>query len=243
VRNVMRMKEEKTVGPSGRGVGTKLKIVLLVALLFGAPALVTAALLATDFGGAVADAAQPGGKVRGLLVDSDGRGVGGVDVELSVVSASGGQTEGPSTMSASDGTFALEAEPVQGHYELRAGGGNWQRVVKAYSFLDANKKPIESDVARIVLRPGCRLELEFARADESAAGDGDYTLQGEFGDGLFFGFLKPQMKTSGDIKGGRLTLAGLPPMKANIFVKMSSGETVELTLDLEPGMNKKRIKI
>jgi hypothetical protein len=224
-------------------VGSKLKIVLLVALLFGAPALVTAALLSTDFGSAVADGAQPGGMVRGVLVDSEGKSVSGAEVALAAVNPAGGRVDGPSVKSAIDGAFELRAEPLQGHYEIRTGSGDWQRAVKPWSFIDSNGKIVESRPARIVLRPGCRLELEFARSDGSAAGDGEYTLQGEFGDGLFFGLVKPQMKTSGAIDGGRLSLSGLPPMRANLFVKMSSGETVELTLDLVPGINKKRIVI
>lgn len=222
---------------------SKLKVILLIVLLFGAPALVTTALLTTDFGGAVADGTQPGGVVRGVVVEPEGRGVGGLEVELATVSSAGQRTSGPKGTTAPDGGFELRAPPGEGHYEVRTGGGDWQRAVQPYSFVDSNGKPIETKPERIVLRPGCRLELEFARADGHAAGEGDYTLQGEFGSGLFFGLVKPQMKASGAIKEGQLVLAGLPPMKADIFVRLSTGETVELTLVLVPGMNRKRIQI
>ena len=71
-----------------------------------------------------------------------------------------------------------------------------------FSPVDSNDKPIEAKPVRIALRPGCRLELEFARDGDRAAGDGEYTLQGDFGEGLFFGLVKPQMKASGTIKDG-----------------------------------------
>jgi hypothetical protein len=226
-----------------RRMRSKLKIVLLIALLFGAPALVTAALLATDFGSAVTDTSQPGGTLRGTLVDPDGRAVGGLEVALVAVSASGTRNEGERASSASDGAFALHAEPVDGHYEILTGGGEWQKTIKPYSFVDADAKHVEAQPARIVLERGCRLELEFERAGGDAACEGEYTLRGEYGRGLFFGLVKPQMKLGGAIKDGRLSLSGLPPMKADIFVKMASGETVELTLDLKLGMNKKSIRI
>jgi hypothetical protein len=224
-------------------VASKLKIVLLVVLLFGAPALVTTALLTTDFSSAVADGAQPGGILSGIVVDADGRGIGGMEVELASISASGQRTSGPAGTTASDGAFELCAPPAEGHYEIKTGGGDWQRSVQAYSFVDASGQRIEAKPLRIVLRPGCRLELEFVGDHARAVGDGEYTLQGEFGERYFFGLVKPQVKVSGAIKDGRISIAGLPAMKADIFVRMSTGETVELTLELAPGMNRKRIQL
>ena len=226
-----------------RGIGSKLKIALLVALLFGAPALVTAALLATDFGSAVADAPQPGGRVQGELVDSSGRPVPGIAVALVSVSSSGARAEQSRTKSATDGAFEMRAEATEGHYEIRTGGGDWQNSARAYSFVDSNGKILPPKPLRIELKPGCRLELRFSRADGRAPGDGEFTLQGEYGDGLFFGLVRPRLRLSGVVKDGRLVLDGLPPMRAEVFVKMSSGETVELTLDLASGTNTKAIKI
>jgi hypothetical protein len=224
-------------------VGSKLKVVLLVVLLFGAPALVTAALLTSDFSGAVADGSQPGGVVRGVVVDADGHAIGGLEVELIGASTSGPRSDGPTSTTAADGTFELRAPPLEGHYEIRSGGGDWQRAVQAYSFVDGNGKLVEPQPVRVVVHPGCRLELEFARANGRSAGEGEFTLQGKFGSGLFFGLVKPELKKAGAVRDGRLELSGLPPMKADIFVRMSTGETVELTLALTPGMNKKRIQI
>jgi hypothetical protein len=224
-------------------VSSKLKVVLLVVLLFGAPALVTAALLTSDFSGAAADGSQPGGHLRGVVVDESGRAIGGLDVELAGASTSGQRSDGPTATTAADGTFELSAPPLDGHYEIRSGGGDWQRVVQAYSFIDPSGKLVEPHPVRLTVLPGCRLELEFARNDGRPAGDGEFTLQGKFGSGLFFGLVKPELKKAGPVRDGRLELAGLPPMKADIFVRMSSGETVELTLALTPGRNRKRIQI
>jgi hypothetical protein len=51
------------------------------------------------------------------------------------------------------------------------------------------------------------------------------------------------VKIAGAIQSGTLELSGLPPMKADLFVRMASGETIELTVDLAVGSNKKRIRI
>jgi hypothetical protein len=224
-------------------VGSKLKVALLVLLLFGAPALVTAALLSSDFGSAVADGAQPGGEIDGTAVDPDEHPVAAIDVSITGVKVSGERGEPSLATTDAAGRFALHAPPVQGHYEIRTGGGDWQKSVQAYSLVDTRGQALEKKPLRIVLRHGCRLELEFMRNDGRASGDGDFTLQGEYGDGLFFGLVKPPVKISGAIKAGTLELAGLPPMKANLFVRMASGETIELTLDLAVGVNKKRIRI
>ena len=224
-------------------MGSKLKVALLVLLLFGAPALVTAALLSSDFGSAVADGAQPGGEVEGTIVDPEDRQIAALEVSITAVKASGERGEPARATTDSAGRFALHAAPVQGHYEIRTGGGDWQRSVQPYSFVDTHGQALERKALRIVLHRGCRLELEFVRSDGRPSGDGEFTLQGEYGDGLFFGLVKPPVKISGTIQSGTLELAGLPPMKANLFVRMASGETIELTLDLAVGANKRRIRI
>lgn len=224
-------------------MGSKLKLVLLVLLLFGVPALVTVALITSDFSGQVAQGAQPGGEIRGEVLDPGGHGVAGVDVELVLIQSGGTQELGPNTKSDAQGAFALTAPPCNGHYEVRAGGALWQRIVTAVSFLDRNGEPRARESLSLELQPGCQLELTFARVDGRPTGDGEYQLGGEFGSGYLFGLVKPWLEKKGAIKDGAMSVGGLPPMKVQVTANMATGETVELTLELVVGMNRKRIEL
>ena len=225
-------------------MGSKIKILLLVLLLFGAPALVTSALITADYGHQVTAGAQPGGTIRGAVHDeAAGRELSGVRVQLAFVSELEEKKIGAKTSTDASGRFEIAAPPCQGHYELWVGGGDWQTTAQGVSFLDRSGNTIEPKPVRIVLQPACRLELDFVHPDGRPPGNGEYTLGGEFGSGFLFGLVKPRLRKSGTIHDGALDVDGLPPMKADVSAQMESGETVELTIELVPGPNKKRIEL
>jgi hypothetical protein len=217
--------------------------VSVLLLLFGAPALVTMALVTANFRGEVTRGAQPGGPIAGSVVDADDEPLRDFELELATVASDGQSREVARTRTDADGRFAFQAPACEGHYELRAGGGTWQRAVHGVSFLDREGRTIEPRPITLAVEPGCQLELTFARGDKRAVGDGEYTLEGDFGTGYLFGLVKARMRSAGKVHAGVLRVDGLPPMRAELSVRFESGETVELELQLAPGVQRETVAL
>ena len=226
-------------------MASKLKLLLLVVLLFGAPALVVFSLVEAEIGsiphGAI-DAAQPGGRIEGALVDPDGAPIADENVRLVLVRDPQGPVEAATARTGRDGRFAFDAPALVGHYDLVAGGGTWQRLRQPHSFVDRAGRAIEPAPVEMRLERGCELALTFARRDGHPADDGAYDLDGELGRGFFFGLVRPALRQSGSIAAGELAIGGLPPMRARLVARMAGGERIELALELVPGLNQKRIE-
>lgn len=225
--------------------GSRLKLVLLVLLLFGAPALVVFSLFDARRQALVApeiDGEQPGGGIEGLVRSEDGVGLAGERVELLLVPEDGERVSAAVTRSDQLGRFLFDAPPLRGHYELVAGGGTWQTARQPFSFVDRAGERAAPRPLVLELVPGCRLELRFARADGGPAQEGEYTLRGELGERYFFGLVRTELRRTGKFSAGELVLDGLPPMKAELDVRLSSGAQIDLALELVPGESAKRIE-
>lgn len=225
--------------------GSKLKLVLLVSLLFGAPALVVFSLFEARRPSLVAPeiaGEQPGGGIEGLVQAEDGTPLAGERVELLLVRGGGERASHAAVLTDQLGRFAFEVPPLRGRYEIVAGGGTWQPARQPFSFVDRAGERAAPRPAVLELVPGCRLELTFARADGGAAEEGEYDLRGELGEGYFFGLVRTELRRSGTFSAGELVLDGLPPMKAELAVRLSSGARIDLALELVPGENAKRIE-
>lgn len=227
-------------------MGAKARFLVLVALIFGLPTLIVVSLLSTDAGTYSApapDADQPGGTITGVVRGVEGGGFAAHDVELVLVADGGERTSAARTSTDAEGRFSFLAPPVRGHYEIHAGGGTWQSVRKAWSFLDERGRTLGEREVVLVVLPGVDLKVRFVRADGRPAGDGEYELSGEMRQGFFFGLVHPSIRQAGPIRAGEIRVGGLPPMSARLVARMSTGESVEIDLELEPGENEKRVQL
>lgn len=222
----------------------RLSLLLLLLIVFGAPTIVTTSLVTQELVGDVTRGDQPGGVVRGTLVDEAGDPVASHAVTLWLLPADGEPVAGPVATSDAEGAFGLVAPPVVGFYELRAGGELLQLATRRLSFLDPRGDPIEPRPVTLELRAGAVLELDFVRADGSPAPGGTYAFDGEQrGGGFLLGLLPLSARGRGRFEAGRLRLDGLPPMDADLAVEFDSGETARLELAIAPGLNATRIEL
>lgn len=235
---------ETPAAPERSTVGRRLSILLLLLIVFGAPALVTTSLVTQDIMGEVTRGDQPGGTLSGVVVDAEGEPIASHTVALWLVPMSGDASEGPSTTTDAEGRFALAAPPVVGSYVLRAGGELLQRATKGISFLDPKGETIEPKPVTLELLPGAVLELDFVDADGEAATDGSFTFEGtRLQGGFLLGFVPYPVKGSGSFSEGHLRIDGLPPAEGTLDVEFDSGETVALDLRIEAGLNESRVEI
>lgn len=214
-------------------MNTRLRVALLVALFFGVPALLTLALITSDYAQEARHGLQPGGQLRGRLVGPERAPAAGVEVELFLDPTRG--TAGPCqprvrASSDAQGLFTLNAPPVDGRYTVVAGGGVWQHAARAYSFVGREPPP----ECELELVPGCQLEIRFVRRDGAPAGDGSFDLDGRAG-GFRFGLGRASVSEQGKLTAGVLRVEGLPPLKAHVLVNFDSGERLEFELELQAG--------
>jgi len=87
------------------------------------------------------------------------------------------------------------------------------------------------------------VEVEFVDASGAPKGSGEYVLKGNFASGLLFGLHDSALRSSGSFHGGSMKLDGLPALKGVLDIELDSGETVQLQLELTPGLYKERIEL
>jgi hypothetical protein len=224
-------------------LGTKARIALLVLFLFGVPAIVTTALLTSSTKDITADGAQPGGSVQGEVRDTAGAALPAIEIEVFSVVGEGTPVRVAGAKSDERGSFEISMPPIQGHYELRASGADWQEHRRDLTFLDAAGKPVTLAPVQIALLPASRLEIEFVHPNGSAAGAGSFELSGVETGGFFASFNGRRVQSSGTFEAGKLTILGLPPMQVHLAAWLVSGERVELVLQLVAGKNHHRVEL
>jgi hypothetical protein len=221
----------------------RLRLLLIVAVFFGVPALLTLALIDSDHAQEAQRGLQPGGAIRGRVLGPDGKGVAGVELDLlldpSAPGAAPAEAIAARAESTAEGRFELAAPPLEGRYTVVAGGGTWQRVARSFSFVGEGA----SEEFTLAVLPGCELEAEFTREDGSAAGAGSFELEGHTRGGWFVIFGQPPVRVQGRVEDGKLRAEALPPMKAKLRVHFVTGESLELELELEPGKTRKSVRI
>lgn len=236
------MKHGERAPRSAPRAGPRLVLVLLLLLVVGLPAAIGTAWLRDEVPGSVASGAQPGGTLRGRVLDEDERPLPGRRVEALLVAA-GDQEPGPTTTTDADGRFTLELPPFRGHYVVRAGGGEEQRAARPVSFLGPVGEPLPPDELVLRLRPGATLDLAIERADGSPAGGGRWVLEASFGEGVLFGCVPYGLRQEGRVEEGRVRIDGLPPLRGTLSAVLDSGETLELDLRLRAGPNARTIRL
>ncbi len=225
------------------GVLTKQRIVLLLVLLFALPAVVTTALLTQNVKLEVHDGAQPGGVVKGNVVDAEKKPVAGIDVAGVGVPTDGGATLAGRTKTDAKGAFELALTPVAGHYELRFTSSQWQEARVGFGWLDASGHKTDPAPLEVRMEAGCSLDVDVLRADGKTAGAGTFELQGAGGGGLFSGWVGARPSRRGSFDAGTFTIDGLPPMHGRLWITMATGERIDSTLDLVAGKNHHKIEL
>lgn len=219
------------------------RLFVVALLLLVVPAGVTALFLSKQVRSLVTAGAQPGGVIGGRLVPGDdsppGLALSGVDVELLAVAPDHVVRSLARTTADAEGRFLLEAPAIEGHYELRAGGGDWQRSVQPFSFL---RGALEGGVT-VRLLPAARLELSFARRSGLPVRGGEWLLHGENASGWLPIWSGARISRAGKFTGTTLAIDGLPPLRATVKVDLGGGEIVEVVMNLGVGPNRHVIEL
>jgi hypothetical protein len=224
-------------------VPAKQRVVLLVLLLFGLPALVTTAFLMSSMRREVRDGLQPGGVVRGKVHDEEGRALADVEVVASALQGVVRRAQVGVARTDAQGQFQMTLPPVQGRYELRFSGAEWQEMRLEHGWLDEAGQPSDPAPLDVLMVPGCSLEVLLVRADGRAAGPGSFELGGAPGGGIFASWGGANLTRSGTFEAGTFTITGLPPMHGQLSIRMASGERVDATLDLVRGKHHHKVEL
>jgi hypothetical protein len=224
-------------------VQAKQRIVLLVVLLFGLPAIVTTALLFTNVPRAVHDGPQPGGVVRGIVHDEQQQPIAGVEVSALALLSDGTPTQLGTTHAGAHGEFELSLPPVQGRYWLQFKGPEWQLAAVEHGWLDQAGRPFDPGKLDVTLHEGCSLEVDLVRAENKPAGPGTFELEGAPSTGLFGSWLGARETRHGSFANGSFSVESLPPMHARLMIRMSTGERIDSTLDLVRGKNHHKVEL
>jgi hypothetical protein len=219
----------------------RLRLALIVVVFFGVPALLTLGLIHSDRAQEAQRGLQSGGTIRGRVLGPDGEGLAGVALALLLDPSTGEAPEAIEARATSgpDGRFELQATGLDGRYTVVAGGGIWRHAARAFSFI--GRSPDEEFTLRV--EPGCELEVQVARSDGGAAGAGSFVLEGRPQAGWFSVFGEPELRREGRLEDGRVRVDALPPMHARLFVRLETGESIELELDLEPGRTQRDVRL
>jgi hypothetical protein len=221
----------------------KQRIVLLVLVLFGLPAIVTTALLFTNVKVSVQDGPQPGGVVRGTVHDEEGKALAGIEVGAFAVSAKGLKAPLETTKTDASGAYQVTLPPFDGHYELSFVGPEWVELRVDHSFLDATGKAVEPGPMDVRLRAGSSLDVEVRRPGGQVAGRGSYELEGAPGGSFFAAWSGVRVARTGTFESGSFRIEGLPSMPARLLIRMDTGERTDSTLELTPGKNRHTVQL
>jgi len=221
----------------------KQKIFLLVALLFGLPALVTLGMLTSRTKSELVDGAQPGGIVKGRVARPNSKPGNDVEVIASKVVGNSIGDELARVRTDADGAFTITLPPHEGRYVLRFTGLALQDSLVEFGWLARDGKKLEPPELAVEMHAGCRLEIEVVGADKKPAGGGAYDLSGTTNAGLLGGFAQGRVTRSGVFEKGTFSVDGLPPMSARLQVRLNSGERVDSVLELVEGTSTHKIEL
>ncbi len=218
------------------------RLAILALLLLVVPALVTGLFLANTLRLGVRDGAQPGGVVRGRLVPftaaPDEVRLGGLAVDLVGIGTEGAATLLATAATGDDGRFEIAAPAIEGHYELRAGGGAWQRGIQPLSLIGG-----APDEVTFALLPAARIEVAIERRDGRPVRGGEWTLEVEAQSRWFSPWIPAQTPRRGTFEGSEFTVDGLPEARVLVLVRLDTGERVELLLDLAAGVSRHTVRV
>lgn len=213
--------------------GSRGVLVVWFLVLLGLPLIVLGQLIRRDHP-IVPLTQQPGGEIRGVVNGPDGAPRPGDVVELWLVAMDLTRTRILVAETDAAGRFTFAAPPVEGRYEVRAGGGLLRRVVAEHSLTGtAGERDLVID-----LEPGAVLDVELRRADGRAVGDGEALLVGKAESAPLFGLFNPELRVPTEFTRGRLRLDGLPPLTGRLQVQLAAGDSASRDVRLVAGENR-----
>ena len=212
------------------GLGAqRLRVVLLVLTLFGAPLILMVSYLwmrnaafLPPFGD------QPGGEVVGVVTLEDGSPAADAPVHVFLHRRDTDPESFERAKTDESGRFAVKVPPLDGCYTVVVGGGTWVATRHEISLEDGEPDPLE-----VTLEPGCEVVLDLERRDGQEIRAGDYEMVR-----AAQSFLPvPSAALAGEFEGARLTCDGLPPGQWTLRLRLDDGTEAEYSLELEPGRN------
>lgn len=219
------------------------RLILIVLFLVGVPAVVTLFLLDNSGRHEAGFGRQPGGTVRGVVRDEDGRALWEASVSVFAITKDAPPRPLGDVRTKNDGGYELTLPPVEGRYELRVSASEHQEVRLPLSTTVPADAPAAALVQDVQLKLGALLTVEIQRANGRPVGAGRYELSSMPGGGLFTGFGGQPVVREGRFETGVFTIDSLPPAQVRLYVALASGETVESLLLLEAGKNRHRVDL
>lgn len=186
---------------------------------------------------------QPGGLIRGRVLDHLGQPLASHRVQL-LVMAPGvkGQQEVETDLA---GAFVFEAPPASNAiYRLQAGGGIWIRSVRELGFLTAAGEAIPGGLEQdLQLTLGAVLVIELEGQNRKPVGHADVHIRGEWQEKGLFRFAPRTLEQSHSLEGSPLRLEGLPPMKGRVTITLDGGRVISFDIQLPEGETFRRIRL
>lgn len=225
--------------PSG---GRRAITVLLALVLIGLPILVAVDLSSLRENAPAFRGNQPGGTVRGRVIDGEGSPLEGLVVELFVT----GRGSGPlaTATTDSDGRWSLTAPPAEGAaYRLRTGGGPWQVRNREIGFLRPDGEVVGQVLEQeLVLVPGATLVLHLG-AEGEVAPPGTVRLRGEWREQGLLRVAPRLIELERPFEGSPIVLDGLPPLVGTVDLELSGGRVISFDVELEVGEKTQRVPL
>lgn len=219
---------DESAPPGRRGI-----LVLWLLILLGLPLIVLGQLVRRGHP-IVPLTEQPGGTIRGVVTGPDGSPQDEAPVELWLVAMDLVRTRIQVVETDAEGRFTFDAPPLEGRYELRAGGELLRRTVVEHSLTGGAG---EREVA-IDLEPGAVLEVEVLRADGRRVGDGEALLVGKADEAPLLGLFNPELRIPAEVRDGRLRLDGLPLLEGRLQIRLDAGDAASRDVRLVAGENR-----
>ena len=217
-------------------------LVLLLLVVLGLPLMVIGQLAQSRGLGPASRGEQPGGTIKGEVVDADGKALEGVPVEVYLVEADVVEESMTRTTTSADGSFEAMVSPVRGCYLVKVGGGAWRLETAEYSFLERSGEVLEEpSKMRFEANPGCTLAVRIDRRPGHPVKGGSAELRGTWRPSSLLSLVPLQVIRRVQFQGGELVLDGLPPLKGIVNVQFDAGDRLEFEIDLpEPGGQQRR---
>lgn len=211
----------------------RMLLVLLLLVVLGLPLTVIGQLAQSRGLGPVSRGSQPGGTIKGEVVDAKAQPIAGVPVEVYLVESKVLEESKTRTITSADGSFEAVVPSVQGCYLVKIGGGAWQLDTAEYSFLDSSGEPLEeARDLRFEARPGCTLVVRIERNPGKPVKGGRAELRGTWRPSRLLSLVPLQVIRREKFSGGDLLLDGLPPLKGVVHVQLDSGDELEFEVNL-----------
>lgn len=228
----------KPPGPARRAV-----TVLLALVMIGLPLIIAFDLSALREAAPAFRGNQPGGTVSGRVLDPGGEPLAGIQVRLHATHA--GAPLLAETTSAEDGTWSLEAPPLElAAYRLRSGGGPWRLMDREVGFLAPDGSVVGGALEQdLQLRPGAVLRVELVRSDGLPVPSGTARLRGQWVETGAMRLAPRILDLERPFEGSPVVLDGLPPLDGRVDLVLAGGRTVTFEVELREGEQVQRIEL